>query len=380
MMNPRSRTTAFALLALTGAPALAAAQDVRVRVRIPIEIVDQVRDELRDAARVIQYEIGRETAAVIRDVVSELGRVDWGEIASAAQNRNFRAEQTARETHTLAIGANGALELKNISGDIIVTGGSGNRATVEIIRTAHGRTAEDAQRGLDRVKATVTERGNRAVVETQYPNERQPGYSVDVVYQVSAPAGTSVTINSISGDVRVTGITGATSVEVISGDVSLQDVARLSTAKTASGDIVLTNVASDGTLEAGTMSGDVTVRGVKATRVAIDTIVGDVVVNDVTSQNASLKTMSGDVSFGGTLTKNGRYEFQSHSGNVRLTFTGQNGFDLTATTFSGSIRPEAGLELKVSNQTRRALRATFGDGGAVVIATTFSGSVIVARK
>lgn len=380
MMSPRSMTTTFALLALAGGPALAAAQTVRVEVRIPIEIVDQVRDQVRDAARVIQAEIGRETASMIRDVISELGRVDWAEVAAAAQNRNFRAEQVARESHTLAIGANGQLELKNISGDIIVTGGSGNRATVEIVRTSHGRTAEDAQRGLDRVKATVTERGNRAVVETDYPNERQPAYSVDVVYQVSAPAGTSVTINSISGDVRVTGITGATSVEVISGDVTLLDVARLSSVKTASGDLVLTNVGSDGTLEAGTMSGDVTVRGAKAARIAIDTIVGDVIVTDVSSQNAALKTMTGDVSFGGSLTRNGRYEFQSHSGNVRLTFTGQGGFDLTATTFSGAIRPEAGLELKISNQTRRALRATFGDGGAVVIATTFSGSVIIARK
>ncbi|HET9370328.1 MAG TPA: DUF4097 family beta strand repeat-containing protein [Vicinamibacterales bacterium] len=375
-MSPRTRTTSLVCLALAGLPAIAAAQDVRVEIRVPVEIVA----ELRAAAHVVEREIRRETAAAFRDVMTELNRVTRTDAFATGQNRNFRAQQTARETHTLALGANGQLELKNISGDITVTAGSGTRASIEIIRTSHGRTSEDAQRGLDRVKAVVTERGNRAVVETQYPNERQPGYSVDVDYQVTAPAGTALVITSISGDVRVTGISGATSVEVISGDVSLQDVTRLSSAKSASGDIVLTNVGSDGSLEAGTMSGDVTIRGLKADRVSIDSIVGDVLASGVASAAASLKSTSGDITFDGTLCRNGRYEFQSNSGTLRLTFAGDTGFDLQATTYSGSIRPDAAMNLKVTNQSRRAMRATFGDGGATVVATTFSGSVILARK
>jgi len=54
---------------------------------------------------------------------------------------------------------------------------------------------------------------------------------------------------------------------------------------------------------------------------------GDIKLEEIQSDRVEAHSTSGSISYSGGLVKNGRYEFQSHSGNVRLTFTGQGGFD-----------------------------------------------------
>ena len=44
--------------------------------------------------------------------------------------------------------------------------------------------------------------------------------------------------------------------------------------------------------------------------------------------------------FGGALARGGRYELTSHSGTVTATLAGNAGFEVEATSFSGSIRSD----------------------------------------
>ncbi len=82
----------------------------------------------------------------------------------------------------------------------------------------------------------------------------------------------------------------------------------------------------------------------------------------------------------GSVARGGRYDFQSHSGEVRIVAVGSSGFELQASSFSGSIRPERGLTLRGVSTTSRSLRATVGDGGGLVVATTFSGDVTIGSR
>ena len=52
-----------------------------------------------------------------------------------------REEQTERTTKVIKLGADGMLALGNIAGDITVTRGGGSDATIEIVKTARGRTS-----------------------------------------------------------------------------------------------------------------------------------------------------------------------------------------------------------------------------------------------
>jgi hypothetical protein len=159
----------------------------------------------------------------------------------ARQERTFKVEQTHRETRTLAIGATGALDLETHSGDITVTAGGGRDATIEIIRRARGRTDADAKLGLEQVKVTVDQRPDRARVRAVYPDRQGNVYSVDVSYVITAPAGTHVTAETISGHVTIKGIRGDVTVDVTSGHVDLSG-SRVSQAKTISGPVTLTDV------------------------------------------------------------------------------------------------------------------------------------------
>src|SRR5262245_58540493 len=75
-----------------------------------------------------------------------------------------REEQTDRQTKTVKIGADGELSLSNISGDITVTRGSGNEATIDIVKTARARTADEAKELLGLVTVNVVQRTGRAEV------------------------------------------------------------------------------------------------------------------------------------------------------------------------------------------------------------------------
>ncbi len=296
---------------------------------------------------------------------------------AAAQTPGFKAEQTDRQTKTLAIGATGDLSLKNVVGDITVKAGSGREATVEIVRVSRGRTDADAKLGLERVTVDVTTRGERGMVETQYPNDFRPGYSVSVAYTVTAPAGTRLSVGTVSGRVRVTGIEGEVNANGVSGAMELTSCAHVTSARTISGDITVTDVRSQNGIEVEGVSGSVRLANIKARRVTATIVSGLISARDIQADGATLSSMSGDIEYSGSVAPKGRYEFQAHSGSVRVGVTG--GFDLEARTFSGRVEADASLGI-APGKSQKSLRGAAGNGGAAVIATTFSGNVWIGRK
>lgn len=295
-------------------------------------------------------------------------------------------QETETTTRTVKLGSKGELSLSNVAGDIVVTRGSGNEATIQIVKRARAATAEEAREALKRVAVEIDERGERVDIRTRYPererSERRQAYpSVDLT--VSAPANTRLTIRSLSGDITVSDITGDVFVETTSGDVDVSGAARVGIAKSVSGDVTISSTRTEGAIEASSISGDVILRDVQAARVALGTVSGSVEIQGLRAERVGANTMSGDVVFRGTLTPNGRYEFKSHSGNVRIQVDGSTGFDLDATSFSGTIRSELQLKTESSDmrpgRPRRSLRGVFGDGSAMISVTTFSGNVVVGK-
>jgi Toastrack DUF4097 len=375
------------MLTIAGAMVVALAADARTavaqdaRVQVTVTIPDDV---VREVRRLVDVATGPDLDRQVNEIVRaatrsfrSIGR----DVRDYAQDRNYQSRQTDRQTRTLALGASGTLELDNVIGDISVTAGTQRDVTVEIVREARGRTDADAKLGLEQVTAEVDTRGDRATVRARYPTGvRRSAYVVSVSYVVKAPAGTRIVANSISGDIVVRDIAGDVAVQVTSGDITVSGAKRVSTAKTISGEVTVTDCESDGTLDVGSISGDITLRTVKARRITASITSGDIVARDMTAESVELRSLSGSVEYAGALARNGRYELQSHSGDVHLTSAGAVGFELQASTFSGSIRPDSALVLRGSTTSRRSLRGTVGDGAAVVQLTTFSGDIIISRQ
>jgi hypothetical protein len=307
-----------------------------------------------------------------------------------AEQRQDSREQVERTTRTLKVGANGELLLANISGDIVVTRGGGNDVSVEIIKTARGRTDEDARELLQLVQVEVVERGGRAEVKTQYPqgdemrrNNRR-NINVSVAYNVSAPAGIRLRASSISGSITVRDIKGDVSAESVSGTVQIFNGGRITSAKSISGNVELNDTAIDGNFNASSVSGSVILRRVKARQLDLGSISGEVLLDDVDSQQVEAQTVSGNLRFGGPVAKGGRYELSSHSGNVSVALGGSTGFEVEATSFSGSIRSDftfnSGSGDSGNARWRKSIRGVYGDGSAILDLTTFSGNIIISKR
>jgi len=76
---------------------------------------------------------------------------------------------------------------------------------------------------------------------------------------------------------------------------------------------------------------------------------------------------------------------------VRVTLANAPGFELDASTFSGSIRSDFPVTLRSTpSQTsarerrrgglNRAIRGTYGDASAIIAVRSFSGTVVITRK
>jgi hypothetical protein len=306
-----------------------------------------------------------------------------------SQRRGDREEQTERTTHTLKIGSSGELDISNIAGDIVVSRGGGSEATIEIVKTAQGRTAEDARQMLGLVQVEISERGGRGEVKTRYPSSESRGnrrnINVSVACNIVTPADTRLIVRSISGNIKVGDIRGDLSLETVSGTVDVSKATRISAAKSISGEVTIADSTLEGSAEAGSISGAVKIRGVQARRLNISSISSGIVIENTTAERIDAQTMSGDVEFQSGLSGNGRYELKSHSGNVQVTLTGNTGFELEANSWSGSVRADLSNfkpqgEAADGRKRRRTLRGTFGDGSAFLNITTFSGNVIVTRR
>jgi DUF4097 and DUF4098 domain-containing protein YvlB len=310
------------------------------------------------------------------------------EATHAYQGRNSGPEQNERFSRKIKLGRDGRVSVSNISGEIIVTAGSGDDVSIDAVKHTHGDRSE-----LARVQITVDDRPGRVDVRTETDqdsgrNRRGNGVSVD--YTITVPASASLELHSVSGTMKVTGVHGSVRAETVSGDVTTTDTPKLEQAKSVSGDVTVAGV-TEGEVSAGSISGNVTFKNVKARGIDLSTVSGGVTLTDVACERLSAKSVSGSIEYAGTIAKAGRYDINSHSGSVRLMLANPPGFELNASSFSGSIRSDLPLTIggDSSNSASRRhdsgvnshnMRATFGDGSATISLRTFSGSIVIGKR
>ena len=126
----------------------------------------------------------------------------------------------------------------------------------------------------------------------------------------------------------------------MSGSVRIVNAARSVTGRSISGDIEMIDTKIDGPLEAGTISGTVRLRNLSARSIALNTVSGDLDIDNITADRVGGQAISGNITFRGDLQPNSRYEFTSHSGSIRLALPASTGFQIEASSFSGSINTD----------------------------------------
>jgi hypothetical protein len=331
-----------------------------------LERAREQREEAQERARE-QREQAQERARALRDRRRQVGR---------------GCEQTEQFSRSVRLGRTGIVDIDAQSGDVTVTGGNGTDVQVAATKRVRGQDCEQGKSLLSELRVDVTEGPGRVAVRTSYPRTRN--FSGDIDFIVTVPTGADVFVKTLSGDVRVTNIRGELRAETTSGDVTVTDSSRVQLAKTMSGDLQITDAA--GEITGGTMSGDVMVRNVRGRSLNVSTISGDLVLSDIDVERADVRSTNGTIDFTGRLQKGGRYELHTHSGDVRLTPTNVQGFDVEARTLNGDIVSQYQMKLAPEGSTggrrgpSRSIRGTFGDAGAFISLQSFNGDITIVRK
>ncbi|MFN0109826.1 MAG: DUF4097 family beta strand repeat-containing protein [Blastocatellia bacterium] len=269
------------------------------------------------------------------------------------------------------------------SGDIVVTGPverltaratSGNITATQV----SGELRANATSGT----LTINDAGSRVYAQTNSGSIRVVGARDDVSATVSSgdikleKIGGRIVARSSSGWIVINEISGDVQATSFTDDVTVSNVRGRAVVSAISGNVVLRNI-SEG-VKATAVSGSVSVSDSKG-RIEVGATSDSITLTNVDSEEIVAKTTSGDVQFTGRFHDNGRYEFESFSGNVGLIVPQDSNFTLSAKTHNGSLNTEFPLQLSRSIS-GGVMTGSVGKGGADVRASSFSGNVRIRKN
>ncbi|MEA2762682.1 MAG: hypothetical protein QOD47_1966 [Gemmatimonadaceae bacterium] len=280
-------------------------------------------------------------------------------IAGVALPLALTGQERAQLDTTVHLNLRGTVDLSLVSGKIIVRGWE--LPDVKIVAST--------ENGVLRFDAT----SNRVTLRVERGGERSRG---DASYDVSVPRGTRLLLQTASGTVTTIGSQGEISATTVSGAIDVSGARRKVDLQTVAGPIKASQLAGD--LRAQNVSGSVRAENVSG-RVEAWTVNGAVRVIGGRSNDIRAETVGGDIFYAGAVTTGGTYDFESHSGTVRLSLAHSPGVQFRLETVSGTVQTNFPTETAASNGGRKDRRVEFtiGDGRANVTARTFSGRIVV---
>jgi DUF4097 and DUF4098 domain-containing protein YvlB len=292
-----------------------------------------------------------------------LQAVPAGGAAAQSRRTSRDARLAARIDTTFAFDKTGSITINGASGDVVVTGWSRDQV--------HVRAVSDN----DNVRFTGS--SNRVMLEVGSSNRGS-----DTRFEVSVPYGVRVLATTWSGDVSVRGTRGQVEIHSQNGDIDVDDVSARLDVNTLSGDLRATNISGDAEVES--VSGDVKLTDLRG-NIDVSTVSGDIELHGMTTKLARGKTTSGDVTYDGLIDPAGRYEFSTHSGDIRLHIPREASAQLDVSTWNGAIDSDFPITLKpgehgIGRTNSKAFTFEIGSGAARISAETFSGDITISSN
>jgi hypothetical protein len=283
--------------------------------------------------------------------------------AAREMRERERDRDGARLDTTVAFAGGGTVEVDLPGSDVTVSGGSGNEIRVT------GRS--------DRGRLDINVSSSRARIGADYTG----GSSAGGQFEIVVPVGTRLRLSTQNGDVQVRGVKGELEITTYNGDIDIAETGRTEL-RTFTGDVRVRS--ATGEVRVNSMSGDVELDQA-AGEVEVHTVSGDVDLRDVRSRFIRVRSTSGRIAFGGPIDGAGRYEFNSHSGGIRLSLPANVGAQLSVSTFSGEIDSRFPLTLipgdhGIGRPTGKSFTFELGRGNARISAESFSGDIIITSQ
>ncbi|MHB0948188.1 MAG: DUF4097 family beta strand repeat-containing protein [Gemmatimonadaceae bacterium] len=275
--------------------------------------------------------------------------------SAGAQRR--RSEREFRMDTTFAFAARGSADIAVAEGTLTVSTWDRSQVRVQVVSddAPYELRASDSRFSL-------------------VPDSRIRG---DSRIEITLPAGARLSVETHSGDVRVSRLQGDVQVQGQSGDVSLAGLGGRVDVRMISGDVTLAGVRGD--VQVNAVSGDVDLTRLEG-QLDVETVSGDITVRDASSKWVRLTTTSGDLTYAGDVIAGGTYELSAHSGDVTITLPQAPSARVSISTFNGEIDSDFPITLAPGDHEigmGRSKRFNFelGRGDARVTLQSFNGDI-----
>ncbi len=294
-------------------------------------------------------------------------RFAWPVAAAALLAASPASQAGTPINEAAAADPSGSVEVSNISGTVTVTGGDGTQ--VEVTGTLGD--------GTERLDFTTQDKVTR--IKVILPKNAHNVDDTDLVIRV--PAGSSLSVNTISADITAQGVTGAQRLQSVSGDIRTVAGSEDVECKSVSGNVAVDGSGEKGLIGITTVSGDVTALKVSG-EVNASTVSGDLVLGLGVTERSRLRSTSGDLTLAMRLAGDGKFDAETISGDVRLNMVGGVDAEYDISTFSGDIHNCFGPKpVSTSEYTPgKELRFSEGNGSARVRIKSLNGDIKLCRK
>ncbi len=180
----------------------------------------------------------------------------------------------------------------------------------------------------------ITQQGGETLIRIVQPAETD---GEDTELFVSAPRGSSLTVEGTNLDILVAGIEGALSLETVSGDIEAESYGAAIDAATVGGDIRLASRGAPGAASLSSVAGEIEAAGPFAALSAA-TVSGDIELDVLDAESMSLSTTNGDIEVHATFAGTAELSAETTNGDVELEVGDEGDLNLDVGTFSGRIR------------------------------------------
>ncbi len=239
-----------------------------------------------------------------------------------------------------------------------------------------GRNTVQVRSDGDR-NVAVVRRGNMVTIEANHRHGGRPGDD-EAGYDVTVPSWMDLSLSGVSGDVRITGTTGAISVETVDGDVTVRGGRGVIALSSVSGDVELDD--AEGKISLSSVNADVSGSRLRG-QVSATTVNGTISLDGVESDDVDANTVNGDVTYDGPIRNGGRYRLVSHNGDLTLSIQENASATVSVSTFQGDF--EAVMPIMVEggrrSPDRKRFTFTVGSGSARIELESFQGTIRVQR-
>lgn len=247
----------------------------------------------------------------------------------------------AEITKNFKVAPAGELRIFDVSGSIGITVWDKSEVFVTERTRMDVYTENEARTVLERSKSSYRQTDNRIEIGGEYHRRDW----IKSEFDIKVPKKFNVDIETRSGDISVTGLTGLVELSTSGGEIILRDIDGEVDAKTSGGDIEVVNSTKrveirtsggdlqlediGGPLIAKTSGGDITLIGSKD-RAELQTSGGDIILRNVGGE-VQAQTSGGDIEVEDT---NGAVEVHTSGGDIDIVNVGG---ELDASTSGGDI-------------------------------------------